>query len=268
MWIKRLFGKKFNRKPDTADVTRRPSKGRIIVFTSGKGGVGKTTCSSTVGAILARYRKKVLLIDLDTGMRNLDLVLGMDREVTFNLYDVLERGVFWQRAVVQSGIEGLSLLASDQSRQKEAIRKDGFENLLFEVSRFYDYVIIDCPAGIEYGFDLATASVDEAVVVCTPEMPSLRGASQVIGLLKKRRIAPITAVVNRAIPMLIQKGLAADAPDIEGLLGVPVKGMVPMDELVLACAHQGIPLALWRQESPAKEAFEQYVSSYFLTEVI
>ena len=256
MWILDLFKKKkTEEKKDLPAFYRRPVPGRIVVFTSGKGGVGKTTLSSSVSYALAKAGKKTLLIDLDTGLRNVDILLSVSDKITYNLYDITERHIPWQKAVV-SPTENLYVIVSDHTREKEAIRKDAFELALYDMARYFDFIILDCPAGIEYGFRLAVSCADEAIVVAGPDMPSLRGAAQVTKLLRDKK--PCIGIVNRVIPELKEQGLCAGKKEAEEILGIPVIAEIPADNAVVGCAHLGVPIMSVSKKSPFKDAVTKF----------
>ena len=263
MWIVDLFRKnRLVKKEDTPEFFKRPMSGRVVGVTSGKGGVGKTTISCSMASVLALHGKKTLVIDLDTGLRNMDILMNLSDRVTYNLYDVLEKKIPWQRAVIKvDKLDNLYILVSDHTREKEAIRKDAFEQLLFELVRYFDFIIIDCPAGIEYGFRLAVSCADEEIVVAGPDMPSLRGASQVIRLLYEKK--PCVGIINRVIPKLREQGLCAGKQEAEEILGIPVVAEIPSDDAVVACAHLGIPIMLFDKKSPFKQAVTKFVTERY-----
>lgn len=261
MWILDLFRKSKKEKEETPAFYMRPTSGPVVVFTSGKGGVGKTTLSTSVAYTLAEVGKKVLLIDLDTGLRNIDILLSVSDRITWNLYDVTEKKVPWQKAVV-SPMQNLYVLVSDHTREKESIRKDAFEQVLFDMARHFDFIILDCPAGIEYGFRLAVSCADEAIVVAGPDMPSLRGAAQVTRILRDKK--PCVGIVNRVIPELKEQGLCAGKREAEEILGIPVTTEVPMDNAVVGCAHTGIPIMSVKKNSPFKREVVKFVNDRYL----
>lgn len=246
---------------------KRPSRGRISVFTSGKGGVGKSTLSSACAGLLAMAGRRVLLVDTDTGLRSVDMMFGLEDDVSMNLYDVLEGGAEWTRALLtRPDIPGLFVVVADQSRSKDSIRKDAFEKFIMNASKYFDNVLIDCPAGIEYGFSLAVGPADEAFVVTVPEALSLRSASRVVRLLEQRNISPVFGILNRRVEKLESAGLAAKEGEAEDILAAPVRCSVPMDYTVMACNHKGIPLALWDKPCEALDAIRDFVAATWLGE--
>lgn len=265
MWILEFFKRnKSQKKEEAPTFYRRPVPGRIVVFTSGKGGVGKTTISTSVAYVLAEAGKKVLLIDLDTGLRNIDILLSLSDKIAWNLYDVTEKKVPWEKAVV-SPMQNLYVLVSDHLREKEAIRKDAFEMALYDMARHFDFIILDCPAGIEYGFRLAVACADEAIVVVGPDMPSLRGAAQVTRLLRAKK--PCVGVVNKVIPELKDQGLCAGKKEAEEILEIPVTAEIPLDNAVVGCAHAGIPIMSVKKNSPFKREVRKFVYDRYSLDV-
>lgn len=239
-------------KPES--LTERGRRGRIFVFTSGKGGVGKTMVTTSIGFALGKKGKQVLILDLDTGLRNLDVVAGVDEMITHNLYDVMKSGgIHWEDALVQRpGAKNVYILETDQAGGRGAIPVQEFKELVREMARYFDYVLIDCPAGIGSGFSLAVAPADEAVVVTTTENASLRGAAQACTLLERQKISPVTCVLNMVDAELIENKLCADSAAAALRLGVPVIAEIPFERLVRVCGHRGIPLSLWAKESPAR----------------
>lgn len=265
MWILEFFKRnKSQKKEEVPTFYRRPVPGRIVVFTSGKGGVGKTTISTSVAYVLAEAGKKVLLIDLDTGLRNIDILLSLSDKIAWNLYDVTEKKVPWEKAVV-SPMQNLYVLVSDHLREKEAIRKDAFEVALYDMARHFDFIILDCPAGIEYGFRLAVACADEAIVVVGPDMPSLRGAAQVTRLLREKK--PCVGIVNKVIPELKEQGLCAGKKEAEKILEIPVVTEIPIDNAVVGCAHAGIPIMSLKKNSPFKREVRKFVYDRYSLDV-
>ena len=174
--------------------------GRVIVITSGKGGVGKTTTTANIGAALAKQGKNVCVVDMDIGLRNLDILMGLENRVVYNLVDVIEGTCKVKQALVKDKkLPTLSLLPAAQTRDKTAVNADQVKELVTDLKAMFDFVLVDCPAGIESGFQNSIAGADEAVVVVTPEMSSVRDADRIIGLLEARKneLDSYRLVINR-----------------------------------------------------------------------
>ncbi len=214
--------------------------GRVIVVTSGKGGVGKTTACANIGAALAKAGKEVLLIDTDIGLRNLDTVLGLENRIVFDLVDVIENKCRIKQAIIRDRRnEHLSLMAASQTRDKNAVNEAQMKHLLSELRNQYDFILLDCPAGIEQGFKNAIAGADEALVVCTPEVSSVRDADRVIGLMAAGEIAHTSLVVNRIRPDMVSKGDMLAVEDVEDILGQKAIGAVLDDAAVVKASNLG-----------------------------
>ena len=214
--------------------------GRIIVVTSGKGGVGKTSACANIGCALAKLGKEVLLIDTDLGLRNLDTVLGLENRVVFDIVDVIENKCRIKQAIIRDKRnEHLSLMPASQTRDKSAITENQMIDLLSELKEQYDYIFIDCPAGIEQGFRNAIAGADEAMVICTPEVSSVRDADRVIGIMASREIGRVSLVVNRIKPELVRSGDMLSVEDVEDILGQKAIGAVPDDPAIVRATNLG-----------------------------
>lgn len=214
--------------------------GRVIVVTSGKGGVGKTTACANIGAALAKAGKEVLLIDTDIGLRNLDTVLGLENRIVFDLVDVIENKCRIKQAIIRDRRnEHLSLMAASQTRDKNAVNEAQMKHLLSELRDQYDFILLDCPAGIEQGFKNAIAGAEEALVVCTPEVSSVRDADRVIGLMAAGEIAHTSLVVNRIKPDMVSKGDMLAVEDVEDILGQKAIGAVLDDAAVVKASNLG-----------------------------
>ncbi|WP_054949032.1 septum site-determining protein MinD [Numidum massiliense] len=220
--------------------------GRAIVVTSGKGGVGKTTTSFNIGTGLALANKRVVLVDADIGLRNLDVAMGLENRIVFDLVDVVENKCRMQQALVKDKRfdDYLYLLPASQTKEKSAVTAEQFKQLTTELKRQYDYVIIDCPAGIEQGFRNAVAGVDEAIVVTTPENTAIRDADRVIGLLEKEEIQPPKLIVNRLRPDMVRGGDIIEVDEIVQVLAIDLLGVVPDDANVIKGSNRGEPLAM------------------------
>ncbi len=230
---------------------------RIIVVTSGKGGVGKTTTTANLGAALARLGKKVVLIDADFGLRNLDLLLGLEQRIVYTAIDVLAEECTIDKALVKDKrLPNLVLLPAAQNRSKDAINAEQMQNLVNQLGEKFDYVIIDCPAGIEAGFRNAVAPAQEAIIVTTPEMSAVRDADRVIGLLEAESIGKISLIVNRLRPEMVQLNQMISVEDILDLLAVPLIGIVPDDQKIIISTNKGEPLVLEEKLSVPGLAFQ------------
>jgi len=231
-------------------------EGRIIVVTSGKGGVGKTTATASIGAALALEGNRVAVIDMDIGLRNLDVVLGLENRIVFNIVDVVNgRCNLRQAAIRDRRIENLFLVPASQSDNKDVLTTNGVERIAKQLRKEFDYVIMDSPAGIERGFENSVTAADEAIVVCTPDVSSIRDADRVIGLLYSRSITP-RLVVNRIIPEMVAKGDMLSHEDVMEVLSIDLAGLVPMDEQVVIATNTGMPLVL-QNDSKAGQAFRR-----------
>lgn len=230
--------------------------GKIIVITSGKGGVGKTTATASIGAALALEGKKVAVVDMDIGLRNLDVVMGLENRIVFNVVDAVKgRCKLKQAAIKDRRIDKLFLIPASQSDNKDVLNPEDMERFGHILRRHFDYVLMDCPAGIERGFDNSVAAADEAIVICTPEVSSVRDADRVIGLLYARSIPP-KLVVNRIVPEMVERGDMLSHEDIVDVLSVELLGLVRMDDHVIVSSNTGMPLVK-QKGSFAGEAFHR-----------
>ncbi len=219
-------------------------KARKIVLTSGKGGVGKTTATVNIGAALAKRGHRVILVDTDIGLRNLDLVLGLEKRIVFDLVEVIEGRCQVRQALIKDKrFESLAILPAAQTRNKDAISEDQMAGLIDELATMADYVLIDCPAGIEGGFRNAIAGADEAIVVTTPEVSAIRDADRVIGKLAERRI-PMRLIINRIRPEMVRTGDMLSIDDVCEILSIELLGIIPDDEEIIDTTNRGEPLVL------------------------
>lgn len=217
--------------------------GEVIVVTSGKGGVGKTTTTANVGTGLAKLDKKVVLIDTDIGLRNLDVVMGLENRIVYNLVDVIEGSCKINQAFIKvKGYNNFYLLPSAQTRDKTAITPEQMKKLTDQLKEEFDYVIIDCPAGIEQGFHNAIAGADRALVVTTPEVSAVRDADRIIGLLEANEIKQTHLIVNRLRMDMVKRGDMMSSDDVVEILAVDLIGVVPDDENIVISTNQGAPL--------------------------
>ena len=200
-------------------------RGRAIVITSGKGGVGKTTTTANTGAALAATGATVVLVDADVGLRNLDIVMGLEARVRHHVLDVLEGKATLEEALVtDKRVPALRLLAAAQTREKDDVDTLAFRDLIGSLRDRFDYVLIDCPAGIEKGFANAIAGADEAIIVCTPEVSAVRDADRVVGLLGDQR--SVKLIVNRLRPALVRRGKMLSVDDVNAILRLPLLGVI------------------------------------------
>ncbi len=231
-------------------------EGKVIVVTSGKGGVGKTTATSSIGAALALEGKRVAIVDMDIGLRNLDVVMGLENRIVFNIVDVVQgRCKISQAAIRDRRIENLFLIPASQSDNKDVLTTGGVERVAKKLKKEFDFVIMDSPAGIEKGFENSIVGASEALVVCTPDVSSVRDADRVIGLLYSRSLTP-KLVVNRIEPDRVKRGEMLSHEDVLEVLSIDLAGLVPMDEQVLISSNTGTPLVL-KNESKAGLAFRR-----------
>lgn len=215
----------------------------VIVITSGKGGVGKTTTSANVGTGLAMLNKKVVLIDTDIGLRNLDVVLGLENRIVYNLVDVVEGNCKISQALIRDKKNpNLYLLPSAQTRDKTSVSPDQMKKLTDELREEFDYVILDCPAGIEQGFKNAIAGADRALVVTTPEVSAIRDADRIIGLLSANELKQTDLIINRLRMDMVKRGDMMNVEDVCEILAINLIGVVPDDEQIVVSTNQGEPL--------------------------
>jgi septum site-determining protein MinD len=229
---------------------------RIIVVTSGKGGVGKTTCTANVGMALAQRGHKVVVVDADFGLRNLDLLLGLENRIVFTAVEVLAGECRLEQAVVRDKRQpNLALLPAAQNRTKDAVNPEQMKQLVNTLSTSYEYVLVDCPAGIEMGFQNAIAAATEALVVTTPEIAAVRDADRVVGLLEAHGIKNLSLIVNRLRPAMVLEDTMMSVKDVQEILAIPLIGVIPDDERVIVSTNRGEPLVLAQDLSLAGVAF-------------
>ena len=218
--------------------------GRVIVITSGKGGAGKTTTSANIGTALAKEGYKVVLIDTDLGLRNLDLLLGLENRIVYTIVDVIEERCKLKQALVKDKKNpNLSLLAAAQTRDKSAVNAEQLKEICEKLKEKNDFVLIDCPAGIEQGFQNAIAGASEAIVVTTPEMSAIRDADRIIGLLNtKEEITSTRLLLNRIRPSLIKSNEMMSVDDVVGILEIPLLGIIPEDTGIITSTNKGEPI--------------------------
>jgi septum site-determining protein MinD len=230
---------------------------RVIVITSGKGGVGKTTTTSNLGMALARLGHKTLLVDADVGLRNLDLLLGLENRVIYTGQDVLNKTCRLEQALIQDKRQPqLTFFPLCSSQSKSPFTKSQIQELINLVSDNYDFVLIDSPAGIDQGFQTAIEPAKEAVIVVTPEVPSIRDADKVIGLLIAQGIKNNKLIINRIRPKMIKSDEMMSITDVQNILGIPILGTIPDSEQVIIASNRGEPLVLEDKLSFPGAAFE------------
>ncbi len=229
--------------------------GEVIVITSGKGGVGKTTTTANIGAGLALKNKSVVMIDADIGLRNLDVVMGLENRIVYDLVDVVEGRCRTKQALIKDKrYDGLCIIPAAQTRDKNAVTPEQMKKLTEELKEEFDYVLIDCPAGIEQGFKNAVAGADRALVVTTPEVSAVRDADRIIGLLEANEIKDPQLIINRIRPQMIKKGDMMNVDDIIDILAVGLIGIVPDDENIIITTNRGEP-AVADERSKAGQAY-------------
>jgi septum site-determining protein MinD len=217
--------------------------GEVIVVTSGKGGVGKTTSTANIGTGLAKLDKKVALVDTDIGLRNLDVVMGLENRIVYNIVDVIEGNCRLKQALIKDKrYPNLFLLPSAQTKDKTAVTAEQMKKLAEDLREQFDYILMDCPAGIEQGFKNAIAGADRALVVTTPEVSAVRDADRIIGLLEANEISQTHLIVNRIRPDMVKRGDMMSSEDVVDILAVDLIGIIPDDENIVISTNQGEPL--------------------------
>lgn len=217
--------------------------GEVIVITSGKGGVGKTTTTANIGAGLSRFDKKVVVIDTDLGLRNLDVVMGLENLIVYNLVDVIEGNCRLKQALIRDKrYDNLYLLPSAQTKDKTAISPGQMKKLTSELKEEFDYILLDCPAGIEQGFQNAVAGADRAIIVTTPEVSAIRDADRIIGLLENNQMKRLDLIINRIRMDMVKRGDMMSVDDVTEILAIPLIGAIPDDEQVVIGTNQGEPV--------------------------
>ncbi|MCJ0930731.1 septum site-determining protein MinD [Virgibacillus halodenitrificans] len=241
--------------------------GEAIVITSGKGGVGKTTTSANIGTALALMEKKVCLIDTDIGLRNLDVIMGLENRIIYDIVDVIqERCKLKQALIKDKRFDYLSLLPAAQTSDKSAVTTDGMKQIISELKQEYDYIIIDCPAGIEQGFQNAVAGADKAIVVTTPEKSSVRDADRIIGLLEKEDMESPRLIINRIRNHMMKNGDMLEIDEIIQVLSIDLIGIVIDDDEVIKASNKGEPVAL--QPNPKASIAYRNIARRILGETV
>lgn len=220
--------------------------GQVIVITSGKGGVGKTTTTANIGTGLAYYKnKKVVMIDADIGLRNLDVVMGLENRIVYDLVDVSHGICRLKQALIRDKrFENLYLLPAAQTRDKTAVTPEQMRKLCDDLRKDYDYILIDSPAGIEQGFKNAIAGADNSIIVTTPEVSAVRDADRIIGLLEAAGFEDHKLIINRIKPDMVKRGDMMDIDDMIDILAVDLLGVVPDDEDIVVSTNKGEPVVI------------------------
>lgn len=241
--------------------------GVALVITSGKGGVGKTTTTANIGAGLANTGKKVVLVDTDIGLRNLDVVLGLENRIVYDLVDVVNGNCRLKQALIKDKrFETLFLLPAAQTKDKSAVSPEQMTELVAELKKEYDFVIIDCPAGIEQGFKNAIAGADKAIVVTTPEVSAVRDADRIVGLLEAAELHEPKLIINRIRPHMVKTGDMMGIQDMIEILAVELLGVVPDDEAIVVSTNRGEPAVL-DMNSRAGQAYRNIIQRILGNEV-
>lgn len=243
---------------------------RIIVVTSGKGGVGKTTTSAAFAAGLAKAGHKTVVVDFDVGLRNLDLIMGCERRVVYDFVNVINGDARLNQALIRDKrLENLYVLPASQTRDKDALTLEGVGQVLEELAKEFDYIVCDSPAGIERGALLAAYYADDALVVANPEVSSVRDSDRIIGILSsktrraERNEEPVTVrlLLTRYSPARVQKGEMLSVEDVGEILAIDLLGVVPESKAVLAASNAGVPVIM-DADSDAGQAYEDAVARY------
>lgn len=243
---------------------------QVVVVTSGKGGVGKTTSSAAFATGLAQRGKKTVVIDFDVGLRNLDLIMGVERRVVFDIVNVIQGEAKLNQALIRDKrVDTLAILPASQTRDKDALTKDGVATIIEELSKEYDYILCDSPAGIEKGALLALYFADQAIVVTNPEVSSVRDSDRILGVLQSRskraeeKKDPVKEhlLVTRFDPARVERGEMLKLEDIQDILAIPLLGVIPESESVLKASNTGTPVIL-EAESNAGQAYKDAVSRF------
>jgi septum site-determining protein MinD len=218
---------------------------RVITITSGKGGVGKTTATANLGVALALLGQRVVTIDSDIGLRNLDVVMGLENRVVYDIVNVVEGVCRLRQALVKDKrLSELYLLPAAQTRDKSAVSPEDMVQVCEQMRNDYDFVLIDSPAGIEQGFRNAIAPADEVLIITTPEVSAVRDADRIIGLIEAEGKGPARLIINRIKPEMVERGDMLDTDDVIEILAIDLIGVVPEDEAILIATNKGMPVAL------------------------
>jgi septum site-determining protein MinD len=228
---------------------------KVVTVTSGKGGVGKTTATANLGVALARMDKKVVVIDADIGLRNLDIVMGLENRIVYDLVDIVEGRCKVRQAMIKhKQFNDLYLIPAAQTRDKTAVSPQDMIQLTDKLRPEFDFILIDSPAGIERGFRNAVAPADEVLIITNPEVSAVRDADRVIGILEANNKGPGQLILNRLKPEMVRKGEMMSPDDVTDILSVKIIGIVPEDEHVVPSSNSGNPVTL-NENSRAGMAF-------------
>ncbi len=231
--------------------------GKVIVVTSGKGGVGKSTSTANIGTSLALLGKKVVVVDADVGLRNLDVIMGLESRVVYTSMDVLEGNCELDKALVKDRrTKDFYLLAASQKNNKSDIQPEQMRKLCLELKETHDYVLVDSPAGIEQGFQNAAAGADEALIVTTPEVAAVRDADRIIGLLQNMAINDLHLIINRLAPEMVKTGDMMEPTDVIDILSIDLIGVIPEDREILISTNRGMP-STYNHKSEAGQAYRR-----------
>lgn len=229
--------------------------GVAYVITSGKGGVGKTTTTANLGTALARMGKKVVVVDADTGLRNLDVVMGLENRIVYDLVDVVDGLCRLKQALIRDKrFEGLYLLPTAQTKDKTAVKPEQMQKLCNELKEEFEYVLIDCPAGIERGFENAVAGSDKAIIVTVPEVSAVRDADRIIGKLESKGMDDHQLIINRLKVDMAKRGDMLNIDDMLDILSIKLLGVIPDDEKIIISTNRGEPVVT-DDTSPAGKAY-------------
>lgn len=227
---------------------------RAITITSGKGGVGKTTLTANLAVALAMRNQRVVAIDTDIGLRNLDVVMGLENRIVYDLVDVVEGACRLRQAMIRDKhLPELYLIPAAQKRDKMAVSPDDMRGIIDELRNDFDFVLLDCPAGIERGFQNAIAGANEIIIVTTPEVSAVRDADRIIGLVEAAEKGPAKLVINRIKPAMVRQGDMLSTEDVLEILSVDLLGIIPDDEGIIVSTNRGVPAAY--NQVPASQAF-------------